>query len=284
MPSLEKGNTFEENTFVAGQIVCDKALKGLAAIFGPESSDINEIIQSTSTSLQIPQFQTFWNPNWQQSPTTFNLHPSAGSLSQALATLVRDNDWKRYTVIYENEDGLLRLRESLKQRKPNDLTLTFRKLGPGPDYRSVLKQIKNSEDFRFILDCKADHILEVLRQAREVKLLEDYHSYILTDLDAHSLNWNEFTDVSSNISTIRLINPDSDTARYLGKLWRINPKQLKTQTALMYDAFNVFVTGFRDLAQNEEPKVTPLSCSEMDVSEHGESLGKVIKKVSKFLV
>lgn len=153
MPSLEKGNTFEENTFVAGQIgsifllnirfnfiwenvvVCDKALKGLAAIFGPESSDINEIIQSTSTSLQIPQFQTFWNPNWQQSPTTFNLHPSAGSLSQALATLVRDNDWKRYTVIYENEDGLLRLRESLKQRKPNDLTLTFRKLGPGPDYR-----------------------------------------------------------------------------------------------------------------------------------------------------
>lgn len=52
----------------------------------------------------------------------------------------------------------------------------------------------------------------------------------------------------------------------------------------MYDAFNVFVTGFRDLAQNEEPKVTPLSCSGMDVSEHGESLGKVIKKVGTFHV
>lgn len=52
----------------------------------------------------------------------------------------------------------------------------------------------------------------------------------------------------------------------------------------MYDAFNVFVTGLRDLAQNEEPKVTPLSCSGMDVSEHGESLGKVIKKVSKLHV
>lgn len=52
----------------------------------------------------------------------------------------------------------------------------------------------------------------------------------------------------------------------------------------MYDALNVFMTGFRDLAQNEEPRVTPLSCSGMDVSEHGATLTKIIKKVSNFHV
>lgn len=119
--------------------VCDLVTNGIAAIFGPESPELNEIIQSVASSLQIPHFQTFWNPKLQQiAPSVFNLHPSSSILSQALATLVRDNDWESYTVIYENEDGLLRLRESLKQRKPNDLSVTFRKLGPGPDYRWVL--------------------------------------------------------------------------------------------------------------------------------------------------
>lgn len=48
----------------------------------------------------------------------------------------------------------------------------------------------------------------------------------------------------------------------------------------MYDALNVFVTGFRDLAQNDQVRVTPLSCSGIAVSEHGESLAQIIKKVS----
>ncbi|XP_066147480.1 glutamate receptor ionotropic, kainate 2-like [Euwallacea fornicatus] len=278
--SLGKENSFEENAFVAGQKVCEMASKGVAAIFGPESPEINEIVQSVSTALRIPHFQTFWNPKQQTSfGTVFSLHPNSDTLSQAIATLVRDNDWKSYTVIYENEDSLLRLRESLKQRRPGDLTLAFRKLGDGPDYRSVLKQIKASGDYRFILDCKADRILEILKQASEVKLLEDYHSYVLTDLDAHALNWAEFKDISSNISTIRLIDPETESALYVGKLWRTNLRNIKTSTALMYDALNVFITAYRDMARNEEPVVKQLDCDDESVTtEHGDLIRNFIIK------
>ncbi|CAG9764243.1 unnamed protein product [Ceutorhynchus assimilis] len=272
----------ESSTFEAGQTVCDVVETGVAAIFGPESPQINEVIQSVSSSLQIPHFQTFWNSKLQLNESqTYNLHPSAESLSQALSTLVYENDWKKYTVIYENEDSLMRLRESLKQRKPNDLAVTFRKLGTGPDYRPILKQIKSSEDLHFILDCKADHILEVLRQAREVKLLEDYHSYILTDLDAHSLDWSEFIGVVTNISTFRIVDPKSASAKNAGKLWMIDPKTIKSKTALMYDAINLFITAFRDLAQKEEIEIGPLSCEDYYVFEHGDKIFNIVKKPPK---
>lgn len=111
----------------------------------------------------------------------------------------------------------------------------------------MLKQIKKTLDTRFILDCKADRVLDIFRQAKAVGLLKDYHSYILTDLvssrfflqinganfskfflqDAHSLDWSEFNEVVSNISSIRLMDHESDAAKTIGKLWRIDSKRIK---------------------------------------------------------
>lgn len=125
--------------------------KGVAAIFGPEQAEANEIIQSVSLSLEIPQFQTFWNPNFatfsdlakSDKPMrthevfNFNLYPSPKTLSRAFETLVRENDWKSYTIIYESDDGLVRVQEVLKAQNPNNPPVMYRKLGPGPDHRFV---------------------------------------------------------------------------------------------------------------------------------------------------
>lgn len=112
-----------------------------------------------SSSLEIPQFQTFWNPKLaflasRQSPSEkpiqiFNLHPSPKSLSKALATLVRENDWKSYTILYENDNGLLRLEETLKQLNPNDPVVAFKTLGLPENHRFVLILIRRM--FRLIL-------------------------------------------------------------------------------------------------------------------------------------
>lgn len=121
---------------------CESLREGIAAIFGPENGEANEIIQSLALTLEIPQFQTFWNPNFgtfselgkadKKEVFNFNLYPSPSVLSKAFATLIRENDWKSYTVIYENDDGLVRLQEVLKSLNPN---VRYRKLGPGPDHR-----------------------------------------------------------------------------------------------------------------------------------------------------
>lgn len=124
--------------------MCELVEKGVGAIFGPESPEINEIIQSVSSTMEIPQFQTYWNPELvtfsaqleaDKSIQVFNLYPSVYTISKALATLIRENDWKSYTIIYEDDDGLVRLQETLKDRNPTDPAVTLRKLGPGPDHR-----------------------------------------------------------------------------------------------------------------------------------------------------
>lgn len=55
---------------------------GVAAIFGPSAIETNEIVQSVSETLEIPQFQHFWNPKLGSNAVTtdrpirsFNLYP-----------------------------------------------------------------------------------------------------------------------------------------------------------------------------------------------------------------
>nr|XP_023019507.1 glutamate receptor ionotropic, kainate 2-like [Leptinotarsa decemlineata] len=184
--------TTKSDILEAGLLACQRVKEGVAAIFGPESPEINEMIQSISSTLEIPQFQTFWNPKLRLSrqinpSPVFNLYPSPQSLAQALATLVRESDWKSYTVIYENDEGLLRLQEALNQRSMSDPAVSFRALGPKENRKSVLKEVKSSGVLHLIVDCEAGHIMDILRQAKELKLLSEFHSYILTNLVSNDL-------------------------------------------------------------------------------------------------
>lgn len=50
----------------------------------------------------------------------------------------------------------------------------------------------------------------MLRQAAEVKMMEEYQSYIITStLDAHTLDFEELKFSRANITTLRLIDPTS---------------------------------------------------------------------------
>lgn len=46
-----------------------------------------------------------------------------------------DMAWKTFTIIYENDEGLVRLQEVLKVHGPRDNPITVRQLGEGSDYR-----------------------------------------------------------------------------------------------------------------------------------------------------
>ena len=57
-----------------------------------------------------------------------NVHPTYDQISQVLADLVQDLDWKSYTILYENYDGLRRLEKVLLLRKRTDLPFVVRLL------------------------------------------------------------------------------------------------------------------------------------------------------------
>ncbi|KAF5301498.1 hypothetical protein FQR65_LT08801 [Abscondita terminalis] len=278
------------DSFATGQIVCELADKGVAAIFGPDSSNANEIIQSIATNLEIPQFQIFWNPKLVQFSTEygydkrnliFNLFPEPYTLSKAFATLLREMKWKKYAIVYENDEGLIRLQELFKSHGPQDQPIIVKKLGSGPDHRPLLKEIKSSSVFQILLDCDSDHILDILEQAKEVKLLEEYHSYILTSLDAHSIDLGRLKAVKSNITSMRLIDPNTTEIRMVARDWELGqlnhknqhisiaPESIRTKAALIYDALNLFITIFTKLDKTETMVVKSLSCAKKEVSDYG---------------
>lgn len=73
----------------------------------------------------------------------------------------------------------------------------------------MLKQIQSSGESHIILDVNPDKIISLLRQAAEVKMMEEYQSYIITSLDTHTLDFEELKYMRANITTLRLIDPSS---------------------------------------------------------------------------
>jgi len=48
--------------------------------------------------------------------------------------------------------------------------------------RPLLKQIKNSAESHVVLDCSTEKIYDVLKQAQQIGMMSDYHSYLITSL------------------------------------------------------------------------------------------------------
>nr|WJJ63361.1 glutamate receptor ionotropic 3 [Pachyrhinus yasumatsui] len=231
--------------FEAQKLLCDIAAQenGIAAVFGPEYSESSDTLGSICSYLGIPYITTSWRPkHFQDVKTSFNLYPENSLLAQAYSVVIDSLDWDNFVILYETEEGLLKLQDALKlqQHKPYVLknTLIINKLDPSGDSRHIFKKIKNTPITRIVLDCKTENIVDLLAQAKEVKLLADFTtSFFLTSLDAHTLDFGVL-NTKSNITTIRLYNPfEPSFARSIRKFHPgIESSKVLVKTALMHDA------------------------------------------------
>lgn len=57
------------------------------------------------------------------------------SCLQAYVDLVKAWGWKSFTIIYDSNDGLVRLQELLKAHGPSEFPITVRQLSEGSEYR-----------------------------------------------------------------------------------------------------------------------------------------------------
>lgn len=101
---------------------------------------------------------------------------------QAYVDLVKSWGWHSFTIIYETNEGLVRLQELLKAYGSSEYPITVRQLPATGDFRPLLKQIKNSGEAHIVLDCNNDKIYDVLKQAQQIGMMSDYHSYLITSL------------------------------------------------------------------------------------------------------
>ncbi|XP_044753335.1 glutamate receptor ionotropic, kainate 2-like [Coccinella septempunctata] len=264
--------------------VCKMMTEGIGAIFGPPSNITSAMVESVCAALEIPHIQI--NPNNKpfSKYTTVNFYPEPKLLSRGIGTIVRNLHFKSFVLLYENDKRLVLLQDILKLEKdePDEMisTIKLKPLGSGPDYRTVLKEILDKREMNIILDCSLETTMQVLGQAKEIGILEKYHNFFLTSLDAHTLDF-ESIGGNANITTIRIINTESEEINQKVKDWEleemqktgqkreISPYSVTTSMALMYDAVHHFVDSVNILHVTQRINQTELSCDNQDIKWEG---------------
>nr|QZH55026.1 ionotropic glutamate receptor 4 [Achelura yunnanensis] len=286
-----------QDSFHASKRVCHLLRSGVAAIFGPQSAPAAAHVQSICDTMELPHLETRWDYRTRRESCLVNLYPHPAALSRAYVDLVRAWGWKSFTIVYENSDGLVRLQELLKAHGPSELPVAVRQLPDSHDYRPLLKQIKNSAESHIVLDCATDRIRDVLQQAQQIGMMSDYHSYLITSLDLHSVDLEEFKYGGTNITALRLLDPERPDVQRVVRDWvydearkgrklqlghtssKENMTFIKMETALMYDAVHLFAKALHDLDTSQQIDVRPLSCEAEDTWPHGYSLINYMKIV-----
>ncbi|XP_065092491.1 glutamate receptor ionotropic, kainate 2 isoform X2 [Ochlerotatus camptorhynchus] len=244
--------------------------------------------------MEIPHLETRWDYRLRRESCLVNLYPHPSTLSKAYVDLVAAWGWKSFTIIYETNEGLVRMQELLKAHGLSEYPITVRQLSDSGDYRPLLKQIKNSAESHIVLDCTTDKIYEVLKQAQQIGMMSDYHSYLITSLDLHTINLDEFKYGGTNITAFRLVDPENPEVSQAIRNWTLGEARLgkkvdfkttenvtviKAETALMYDAVHLFAKALHDLDTSQQIDIHPLSCDAQDTWPHGYSLINYMKIV-----
>lgn len=118
--------------------VCELLSEGVAAIFGPGTSETSGIVSSIADAVEVPHITAFWQREpmggrTKHNDMTINIHPDPDALSRAYAELLIDYTWKSYTIVYEDDDGLVRLKDVLQIHDPQSSPITVRYEGMLPN-------------------------------------------------------------------------------------------------------------------------------------------------------
>lgn len=105
--------------------------------------------------------------------------------------------------------------------------------------RPLLKQIKNSAEAHIVLDCSTEKIYEVLKQAQQIGMMSDYHSYLVTSLDLHTVNLDEFKYGGTNITGFRLIN--EKVVEDVVRQWSVDEKGISRPANITTIKVNFYV-------------------------------------------
>ncbi|XP_012251025.2 glutamate receptor ionotropic, kainate 2-like isoform X2 [Athalia rosae] len=257
--------------------VCNLANAGIAAIFGPQDKIAARHVQTMCDTMEIPHIAARWEPQQSRGNGLVNLYPYSQTLAAIYLQLVTDYNWNTFTILYQNTENLIRMNQLLKRSDIHGHTVTIRQLPEGPDYREVLRMIKASEDPNIVLDCSIDILPEVLKQAQQVGIMSNKHSYIIASLDLQTIDLEPYQYGGTNLTGFRLVNPEDPyvTETFNRDIldWGLeSPSQLTVEAALVYDGVQLFGRALKQLDDAIMADVKLSLCNNLESWEHGSSL------------
>ena len=82
-------------------------------------------------------------------------------------------------------------------------------------FRRILREVKQSGEIYIVLDCDVENVITVLREAKNVGMMTAYHNYLITNLDLHLVDMEEFKYGGTNITSLRLVDPYRNNVQVL---------------------------------------------------------------------
>ncbi|CAN7981832.1 unnamed protein product, partial [Ixodes pacificus] len=166
--------------------------------------------------------------------------------------------------------GIIRLQDFLKEARGNDWNIQMYQFHSGQPYRDLFWKIKKTKETRVVLDVKRENLFIALKHAQQVGMLTESHSYLITSLDLHTVDLEEFKYGQTKITGYRLVDVDSPELQGFLKDWEIMssrmdrrtpvPQTIRTETALMYDAVKLFAMGLHQLDLTRAVDFPVISC------------------------
>ncbi|XP_043213245.1 glutamate receptor ionotropic, kainate 2-like [Amphibalanus amphitrite] len=279
------------NGFQTAKRVCHLLKVGVGAIIGPAAEPTAAHVRSLCDTKSVPHMTTSWRYRRRSEPFSVSLYPHAETLSQTYVDILETLRWTKFHVLYEDNNSLVRLQRVLRMMNTNNkISMTVRQLPANMDYRMLLKGIQNSGGTHLVVDCSAENIYQVLKQAQQIGMVTRYYHYFFTNLDLHTVDLHDFQFAGTNITGLRLVNTDDyDVIRQVqswkeaealrGRHVTVSPRRLSTEAALLYDAALLFAKAVDDLHVSRDIRVMSLNCDMDDLWPHGESVLNYMRNV-----
>nr|KAF7419981.1 hypothetical protein H0235_010278 [Vespula pensylvanica] len=256
---------------------CHQVKHGVQAVFGPSDPILGQHIHSICDALDIPHLEARLDLDAEAKEFSINLHPAQSLLNGAYQDVMEFLNWTKVGIIYEEDYGLVKLRELVRSPKSCEMEVHLRQADPD-SYRQVLSEMKSKEIRNLIVDTRPDHMHHFLRT--------DIETFDLEDFKYNFVNITAFRLVDADDVGVRGILRDMERYQPAGNTILNKSKVIQAEPALMYDSVQVFAVGLRTLEQSHALRPANISCELEHPWDGGLSLINYINSehTSRFVV
>ncbi|OXU28647.1 hypothetical protein TSAR_008623 [Trichomalopsis sarcophagae] len=276
------------NTKHASVAACQQVKFGVQAVFGPSDPILGQHIHSICDALDIPHLEARLDLDSEAKEFSINLHPAQSLLNAAYQDVMTFLNWTKVAIIYEDDYGLIKLRELVRSRKAQDMEVYLRQADLD-SYRQVLSEIKAKEVYNVIVDTRAENMHHFLRMILQLQMNDYNYHYLFTTFDIETFDLEDFKYNFVNITAFRLVDAEDVGVRGIlrdmekfqteGNNLLNKSRVIQAEPALMYDSVQVFAVGLRTLEQSHALRPMNISCELEHPWDGGLSLINYINSV-----
>ncbi|XP_071050374.1 glutamate receptor ionotropic, kainate 2-like isoform X13 [Onthophagus taurus] len=278
-----------DDSFHASKKACNQVRFGVQAVFGPSDPLLGAHIHSICDALDIPHLEARLDLDTDVREFSINLYPAQHLLNRAFQDVMAFLNWTRVAIIYEEDYGLIKLRELVRSPHNRDLEIHIRQADP-ETYRPILKEIKSKEIHNIIIDTKPSNMQHFLKGILQLQMNDYKYHYLFTTFDLETFDLEDFKYNFVNMTAFRVVDAgDVNVQEILRDMTKfqhtlamppvLNSSFIQAEAALMYDSVFVFAIGLQTLEQSHTLKLSNVSCDREQPWDGGLSLINYINAV-----